>query len=79
MCFVKIEQSPEGMSPKSDEELMDNKIHGMECDANGELTIDHIRLLVELFYLPYQNGPNVQLNYSNFYWLRFHSNSQHVN
>ena len=39
-----------------------------------ELTVDDIRLLVELFYLPYENGRNVQQAYANFYWLRFHSN-----
>ncbi len=74
------------MSPKSplvtDEDSQDsiiesgNKIHRMECDINGDLTLDHIRLLVELFYLPYQNGQNVQQMFSHFYWLRFNSNSQ---
>jgi protein O-GlcNAcase/histone acetyltransferase len=52
------------------------KIHRMECDANGDLTLDDIRLLVELFYLPYQNGPNAQQMFSNFYWLRFNYHSQ---
>jgi hypothetical protein len=50
------------------------KIHIMECDANGDLTIDDIRLLVELFYLPYQNGPNAQQIFLDFYWLRFNYN-----
>jgi hypothetical protein len=80
------------MSPKSllsslvtDEDSQDSigesgnnstKIHRMECDANGDLTLDDIRLLVELFYLPYQNGSNAQQMFSHFYWLRYNSNSQ---
>ena len=78
------------MSPKSvisslitDEDSQDSmnennstKIHQMECDGNGDLTFDHIRLLVELFYLPYQHGPNAQQMFSLFYWLRFNYNSQ---
>jgi hypothetical protein len=56
-----------------------SKIHTMECDTNVhifDLTLDDIRLLVELFYLPYQNGSNVQQIYLNFSWLRFNSNRQ---
>jgi hypothetical protein len=55
------------------------KIHTMECDTHGnifDLTLDDIRLLVELFYLPYENGSNVQQIYLNFSWLRFNSNRQ---
>jgi hypothetical protein len=50
------------------------KIHTMECDTTGDLTLDDIRLLVELFYLPYQHGPNVQQIFFDFYWLRFNYN-----
>ncbi|CAF5055775.1 unnamed protein product, partial [Rotaria sp. Silwood1] len=49
----------------------------MECDHNKNnicLTIDDIRLLVELFYLPYQHGPNIQQVFMDFYWLRFNYN-----
>ncbi len=52
-----------------------NKVHRMECDVNGDLTLDDIRLLVELFYLPYQNGRNAQQMFEHFYWLRFNSNN----
>jgi protein O-GlcNAcase/histone acetyltransferase len=79
------------MSPKSlvsllinDEDSQDSinenvhnstKIHTMDCDANGDLTLDDIRLLVELFYLPYQHGATAQKIFSDFYWLRFNYNS----
>ncbi len=52
------------------------EVHRMECDINGDLILDDIRLLIELFYLLYQNGRNVQQMFSDFYWLRFNSNSQ---
>jgi len=55
------------------------KIHQMECDGNGDLTLDHIRLLVELFYLSYQNGPNTQQMFSLFYWLRYNYNCEEIN
>lgn len=51
-----------------------SKIHIMDFDANGntnDLTIDDLRLLVELFYLPYENGPYAQQMFIDFYWLRF--------
>ncbi|CAF4456543.1 unnamed protein product, partial [Rotaria magnacalcarata] len=52
-----------------------SKMHIMECDGNGnaggDLTLDDIRLLVELFYLPYEHGPNTQQMFIDFYWLRF--------
>jgi hypothetical protein len=51
-----------------------SKIHTMECDGNinpSDLTLDDIRLLVELFYLPYEYGPNAQQMFVDFYWLRF--------
>ncbi|CAF1464001.1 unnamed protein product [Rotaria magnacalcarata] len=54
-----------------------SKTHKMECDQNSihyDLTIDDIRLLVELFYLPYQHGPNVQQIFMEFYWLRYNYN-----
>ncbi len=50
------------------------KMHTMECDGNinsSDLTLDDIRLLVELFYLPYEHGPNAQQMFIDFYWLRF--------
>lgn len=56
---------------------LSSKIHIMECDAhstNTDLTIDDIRLLVELFYLPYQHGSNVQQLFMDFYCLRFNYN-----
>ncbi len=75
------------MSPKSlltnDEDSQDSinenpncstKIHTMDCDTIGDLTLDGIRLLVELFYLPYQHGSNVQQIFFDFYWLRFNYN-----
>jgi hypothetical protein len=55
------------------------KVHTMECDAhaNGlDLTLDDVRFLVELFYLPYEHGPNVQQIFLNFHWLRFNYHSQ---
>ena len=51
-----------------------SKFHRMECDGNinsSELTIEDIRLLVELFYLPYEHGPTAQQMFLDFYWLRF--------
>ncbi|CAF3441569.1 unnamed protein product [Rotaria sp. Silwood1] len=51
-----------------------SKIHIMECDGNvntSDITLDDIRLLVELFYLPYEHGPNAQQMFIDFYWLRF--------
>jgi hypothetical protein len=87
---IKIDNSPQAMSPKSQVSLLTNdedsqdsinenqissKIHKMECDINGELTLDDVRLLVEFFYLPYQHGPNAQQIYMDFYWLRFNYNS----
>ncbi|CAM4976801.1 unnamed protein product [Rotaria socialis] len=52
-----------------------SKMHIMECDGNGntggDLTLEDIRLLVELFYLPYEHGPNAQQMFIDFYWLRF--------
>ncbi|CAF1237614.1 unnamed protein product, partial [Adineta ricciae] len=36
-----------------------------------ELTVDDIRLLVELFYLPYEHGANAQQMFCDFYWLRY--------
>jgi hypothetical protein len=51
----------------------------MECDGNGDLTLDLIRLLVELFYLSYQNGPNTQQMFSLFYWLRYNYNCEEIN
>ncbi|CAF1341997.1 unnamed protein product, partial [Rotaria sordida] len=94
--IVKIDNSPQGMSPKSVTSLLINdedsqesinenptcssssKTHIMECDHNNTnniyLTIDDIRLLVELFYLPYQHGPNIQQVFIDFYWLRFNYN-----
>ncbi|CAF1646108.1 unnamed protein product, partial [Adineta ricciae] len=93
---VKIDHSPQAMSPKApalsslnDEDSQDSitehvpppssssKIHTMECDANSnliDLTLDDIRFLVELFYLPYEHGPNVQQMFLNFYWLRYNYN-----
>lgn len=78
------------MSPKScisslinDEDSQDSinenvsnstKVHTMECEVNGELTYDDIRLLVEFFYLPYQHGLNAQQIFLDFYWLRFNYN-----
>ncbi|UJR24030.1 hypothetical protein I4U23_026995 [Adineta vaga] len=50
------------------------KIHIMDCDGIGnsnELTVDDIRLLVELFYLPYEHGPSTQQMFVDFYWLRY--------
>ncbi|CAF4562714.1 unnamed protein product, partial [Rotaria sp. Silwood2] len=96
-----IDNSPQGMSPKSlisslttDEDCQEplngnligcssSKTHIMECDHNANniyLTIDDIRLLVELFYLPYQHGSNVQQVFMDFYWLRFNYNrNQNLN
>ena len=54
-----------------------SKIHIMECDGNGnnsDLTLDDIKLLVQLFYLPYEHGSNAQQIFINFHWLRFNSN-----
>lgn len=48
-----------------------NKIHRMECDLICDLTIEDLRLLVDLFYLPYENGPSAQQIFLDFYWLRF--------
>ncbi|CAF1144432.1 unnamed protein product [Rotaria sordida] len=60
-----------------------SKLHIMECDGNGnstDLTLDDIRLLVELFYLPYEHGPNVQQMFIDFYWLRFnYSQNENLN
>ncbi len=56
--------------------LNENSNDRMEYDRNVDLTIDDIRLLVELFYLPYQNGFNVQQRFLDFYWLRFNFNSK---
>jgi len=61
-------------SQDSINESQTSKIHIMECDGNintSDLTIDDIRLLVELFYLPYEHGPNAQQMFIDFYWLRF--------
>ena len=52
-----------------------SKVHTMECDvtgANADFTIDDLRLLVDLFYLPYENGMRAQEIFLDFYWLRFH-------
>ncbi|CAF4727699.1 unnamed protein product, partial [Rotaria sp. Silwood2] len=93
--ILKIDNSPQGMSPKllissltTDEDCQESlnenliscsssKTHIMECDHNTNniyLTIDDIRLLVELFYLSYQHGVNVQQIFMDFYWLRFNYN-----
>ena len=56
-----------------------SKFHTMECDGNvntNELTLDDIRLLVNLFYLPYEHGPIAQQIYLDFYWLRFNHSSK---
>ena len=56
-----------------------SKVHTMECDAHAnvfELTLDDVRFLVELFYLPYEHGPNVQQIFLAFHWLRFNYHPQ---
>ena len=56
-----------------------SKMHTMECDGNvnsSELTMDDIRLLVELFYLPYEYGTLAQQMLLDFYWLRFNYSSK---
>lgn len=53
------------------------KAHRMECDTNGDFTLDDIRLLVDLFYLPYQNGSRAQQIFLDFFWLRFNSSREH--
>jgi hypothetical protein len=61
-------------SQDSINESQTSKIHIMECDGNvntSDLTVDDIRLLVELFYLPYEHGPNAQQMFIDFYWLKF--------
>ena len=53
------------------------KAHRMECDTNGDFTLDDIRLLVDLFYLPYENGSRAQQIFLDFFWLRFNYSSEH--
>lgn len=56
-----------------------SKLHNMECDGSinaSELTIEDIRLLVELFFLPYEHGPTAQQMFLDFYWLRFNYSSK---
>ena len=68
------EDSQESIS-ESQTSTGSSKVHTMECDvsgANGDLTIDDLRLLVDLFYLPYENGMRAQEIFLDFYWLRFH-------
>ncbi len=61
-------------SQESQTSTASSKVHIMECDGNinsSDLTLDDIRLLVELFYLPYEHWPNAQQMFIDFYWLRF--------
>jgi len=44
------------------------KIHRMECDLNCDLTFEDLRLLIDLFYLPYENGPSAQQIFLDFHW-----------
>jgi hypothetical protein len=64
-------QNDEDSQDSINENQVSTKIHKMECDINADLTLDDIRLLVELFYLPYENGTNAQQLFMDFHWLRF--------
>jgi protein O-GlcNAcase/histone acetyltransferase len=69
-----IDEDSQDSISESQTSTASSKIHIMECDGNGnlsDLTIDDIRLLVELFYLPYEHGPNAQQMFIDFYWLRY--------
>ena len=84
-CSLLSENSAQAMSPKSsigdddsqDDSLSENsahRIHTMEFEQSSlssELTLADLRLLVELFYLPYEHGNNVQQMLMDFHWLRF--------
>lgn len=55
------------------------KIHRMECDLNCDLTFDDLRLLIDLFYLPYENGPSAQQIFLDFHWcIRNYSTNENV-
>ncbi|CAF4123889.1 unnamed protein product, partial [Rotaria sordida] len=69
-----IDEDSQDSISESQTSIASSKIHRMEYDASGttsDLTLDDIRLLVELFYLPYEHRPNAQQMFIVFYWLRF--------
>jgi hypothetical protein len=76
-----IDEDSQDSISESQTSTASSKIHIMECDGNpSDLTLDDIRLLVELFYLPYEHGPNAQQMFIDFYWLRFnYSRNEKVN
>ncbi|CAF1317521.1 unnamed protein product [Adineta steineri] len=72
------EDSQDSINENTQSSSSSSKVHTMECDGHGnslDLTIDDIRLLVELFYLPYEHGANAQQIFMNFHWLRFNYKS----
>ena len=68
------DDSQDSISESQTSTTSSSKIHIMDCDGttnSNELTVDDIRLLVELFYLPYEHGANAQQMFCDFYWLRY--------
>lgn len=75
VSILNIDDDSQDSISESQISTASSKVHTMECDGHAnacELTLDDIRLLVELFYLPYEYGPHAQQMLVDFYWLRFH-------
>ncbi|OXB54124.1 hypothetical protein ASZ78_002143 [Callipepla squamata] len=47
-------------------------------DSSAPLTVEEVRMLVELFYLPYRHGPQAQRLLEDLQWLRANSPSMGV-
>lgn len=57
-----------GENPLRVERALDNALNDCSEELNG-LNIDELRLLLHFFFLPYQNGPQAQELFNEFFWL----------
>ncbi|CAF0851880.1 unnamed protein product, partial [Didymodactylos carnosus] len=75
------DDSQDGSQPTMSKPLKQSTQDQMECEIsasiiNDSLTIDDLRLLVELFYLPYEHGQiGIQL-LQEFHWLKTNKQQQ---